>query len=110
MFRLPPPKQPGRVFVGVISRREFLKAAAAVAVVGACGGASQLTGRRRPTPIEHVLIACQENRSFDHYYGYARFAGQYGVPAGYSQPDGRGAMVSPHHLDTLATEDIDHTW
>jgi phospholipase C len=94
----------------VISRREFLKAAVAVAALSACGGTSQVIGRSRPTPIEHVLIACQENRSFDHYYGFAQFVGPYGVPSGYSQPDGRGAVVAPHHLGTLATEDIDHTW
>ena len=23
------------------------------------------------TPIEHIIVSCQENRSFDHYFGYA---------------------------------------
>ena len=52
----------------------------------------------------------QENRSFDHYYGFAGFAGRYGVPQGYSQPDGRGGSVAPYHLASLSTQDIDHTW
>ena len=43
-------------------------------------------------PIKHVIVDCQENRSFDHYYGFAPFAGRYGVPAGYSQPDGQGGV------------------
>ncbi|MDQ6644466.1 MAG: hypothetical protein M3Y76_08455, partial [Chloroflexota bacterium] len=31
-------------------------------------------------PINHVLIACQENRSFDHYFGYYPKAGSFGIP------------------------------
>ena len=23
------------------------------------------------TPLEHLIISCEENRSFDHYFGYA---------------------------------------
>ena len=34
------------------------------------------------TPIQHVIIDCQENRSFDHYYGFAPFVGASGVPSG----------------------------
>jgi phospholipase C len=57
-----------------------------------------------------VIVDLQENRSFDHYYGFAPFAGSYGVPAGFSQPDGRGGFVKPHHLASLSTNDISHTW
>ena len=32
------------------------------------------------TPIEHLVIACQENRSFDHYFGH--FPGADGLPRG----------------------------
>ena len=32
-------------------------------------------------PINHVLIVCQENRSFDHYFGYYPEAGSFGIPA-----------------------------
>jgi phospholipase C len=31
-------------------------------------------------PIKHVVILCQENRTFDHYFGYYARSGQYGVP------------------------------
>lgn len=61
-------------------------------------------------PIRHVIVDVQENRSFDHYYGFAPFAGSHGVPAGFSQPDGNGGTVRPHHLDSLTTHDISHTW
>ena len=52
----------------------------------------------------------QENRSFDHYYGFAPFAGSHGVPAGYALPDGAGALVAPSHLTRLSTPDISHVW
>ena len=52
----------------------------------------------------------QENRSFDHYYGFAPFVGAYGVPAGYKQPDGQGGSVAPERFTTLSTPDISHTW
>jgi phospholipase C len=61
-------------------------------------------------PIQHVVVSMQENRSFDHYYGFAPFAAQYGVPAGYSQPDGTGGRVKPYHLTRLQSADIGHTW
>ena len=104
-----------------MDRREFLKAAAALALAGplvACGGPSSAAPSaaptaRRPsgkTPINHVIVDLQENRSFDHYYGFAPFAGDYGVPADYSQPDGKGGKVRPHHLTTLRVADISHTW
>jgi phospholipase C len=108
-----------------IPRRDFLKAAGALGLAGlawplaACGplgGAHRATATSPPatrsgsTPIKHVIVDVQENRSFDHYYGFAPFAGTYGVPSGYSQPDGSGGVVAPHHLSGLSTADIDHTW
>ena len=27
--------------------------------------------RKRRAPIDHLVVSCQENRSFDHYFGYA---------------------------------------
>jgi phospholipase C len=57
-----------------------------------------------------VIVDIQENRSFDHYYGYAQFVGRYGVPSGYKQPDSYGGFVKPYHLATLTTADIAHSW
>ncbi|HLH62491.1 MAG TPA: alkaline phosphatase family protein [Ktedonobacteraceae bacterium] len=61
-------------------------------------------------PIDHVLVACQENRSFDHYFGYYPRAGRFGIPANYSQPDGDGGTVTPHHDFFPITADNSHTW
>jgi phospholipase C len=54
-------------------------------------------GRAADTPIRHVVLLMQENRSFDHYFG--RYPGADGVPA--------GAPVLPAPLDCVA--DPPHT-
>jgi phospholipase C len=61
-------------------------------------------------PIHHILIACQENHSFDNYFGYYPRAGLYGVPSNYSQPDGNGGTVTPHHNLFPFELDPSHTW
>jgi phospholipase C len=89
-----------------ISRRTLLAGTSALGLAG-------LTRKLRASvssPIQHVLICCNENRSFDHYYGYAPFAGAYGVPPGYSQPDGHGGLVTPHHLSLPVSPDPKHDW
>src|SRR5579884_2749862 len=60
--------------------------------------------------IQHILLACQENRSFDTYFGYYPKAGKFGVPANYSVPDGSGGSVSPQHATQDTTADISHSW
>src|SRR6058998_3323522 len=103
-------------FQARVPRRTVLKGAAAL---GAAGLAGPLVSRNwsfvkalgdPPTPLEHVIIDCQENRSFDHYFGFAPFVGAYGVPAGYSQPDGQGGEVAPYRFTDLSTPDIGHSW
>ena len=96
-----------------IDRRTFLKAAGALGLAGLAapvmpGLAATFVKRRNP--IQHIIIDLQENRSFDHYYGFAPFAGQFGIPAGYSQPDGAGGSVAPYHFTSLSTPDIGHSW
>ena len=61
-------------------------------------------------PVDHVVICLQENRSFDHYFGSAPWAGKYGIPAGYAVSDGTGGRVRPHHLQAPATDDVPHYW
>jgi phospholipase C len=86
------------------------------------------TRRRRPRPtptpttgttatatgdaseVQHVLIACQENRTFDTYFGYYPKASTFGIPAGYSQPDGSGGTVTPQHSLQPGTPDVSHGW
>jgi len=95
-----------------IGRRTFLKGAGALGVAGLAGPLLS----RVPTlasggiPINHIVVDMQENRSFDHYFGFAPFAGSFGVPPGYSQPDGQGETVIPHHFTSLSTPDIGHSW
>jgi phospholipase C len=101
-----------------ISRRGLLKAAGTLGLVGLAApliglGRSVSTAKaagRPSTPIEHIVVDMQENRSFDHYYGFAPFVGRYGVPAGYSQPDGNGGSIAPYHFTSLSTPDIGHGW
>ncbi len=57
-----------------------------------------------------MVIDCQENRSFDHYFGHAPWVGKYGIPEGYSQPDGNGGTVVPYQLPSTSGPDVDHGW
>ncbi len=60
--------------------------------------------------IKHVIIACQENRTFDTYFGYYPRAGKFGIPSNYSQPDGRGGTVKPHLFAIPTSANVDHSW
>src|SRR5713101_3502094 len=64
----------------------------------------------RANPIKHILIACQENRTFDEYYSSYSRAGSFGIPRGYSQPDGHGGKVHPYYFPFTFTGDISHSW
>jgi phospholipase C len=101
----------------MVSRRTFLKgsAAAGVAVAGGVLWTTAIHPRRvhaLETPIRHVIVACQENRSFDHYFGYAPQvqAAGFGPPPGFVQPDGPGGGVHPYRLTSLSTPDLPHDW
>lgn len=97
-----------------LDRRRFLKGAGALGAAALAAPLLPATARARQrsggTPFEHVIVACQENHSFDTYYGYAPFVGSYGVPPGYSQPDGQGGSVAPYHFTSLSEPDIGHGW
>jgi len=79
------------IFDHRIGRRDLLKGAG---VLGAAGLAAPLFSAAKVLagggsagggiPIKHIVVDMQENRSFDHYYGFAPFVGPYGVPAGFS--------------------------
>jgi phospholipase C len=103
-----------------LTRRELL-ARAGVGAAAVLGGSLYATGpaaaRERaalsaPTPLKHVIISCQENRSFDHYYGYAPQvqAAGYGPSAGYFQPDAAGQPHYPFEFTSLTTPDPPHSW
>ncbi len=103
-----------------IDRRTFVKraGAGAVAVLGgslyatAPAAARARAARTNGIPITNVIISCQENRSFDHYFGYApdvQEAG-FGPPPGYSQPDADGNPHYPFEFTDLTTPDPPHSW
>ena len=88
-----------------------------MALAGALGLGAALRTTSRPAPqpgppppIDTIVVDCQENRSFDHYYGFAPFVGTHGVPDGYTQPDGSGGAVAPFHFTSRSTNDIRHFW
>ena len=103
-----------------LTRRTFLRraSAAGVAVAGGTLWATAPAAARarwfgkRHAPIRHLVISCQENRSFDHYYGYAPQvqARRFGPPPGYTQPDATGVGHAPFELTALRSADPPHGW
>jgi phospholipase C len=57
-----------------------------------------------------VLLACQENRTFDAYFGHYPKAGAFAMPANFSVPNGKGGRIQPYHFTTHFTSNIDHSW
>ena len=102
----------------LLDRRSFLQLAAASAGILGAAPLHRVLAKSAPQspsaklPINHVIISCQENRSFDHYFGYAAQvqAAGFGPPVGYSQPDGNGGKVIPYEFTSLSTPDIGHGW
>jgi phospholipase C len=102
-----------------LSRRTFLKGSVAAGAAVAGGGLwtttiQPLRAKAADTPIEHVVISMMENRSFDHYFGYAPSvqAAGFGPPAGWSQPNPGGTPdpVEPYRFFERETPDVPHGW
>src|SRR3954464_12012081 len=113
------PRPSGRKPTPILTRRTFLKGSIAAGAAIAGGGVLTTVRPRRPppaadTPIEHIVVPMQENRSFDHYYGYSPLAQEkgFGPPAGFSQPNPGGDPdpVEPYRFTELGTPDIPHDW
>src|SRR5262249_3628130 len=108
----------GGSIMGSQTRRTLLRRAGggAIAVLGGTlwrtGAAAATRPPQPPVPIKNVIIACQENRSFDHYFGYAPQvqAAGYGPPAGYFQPDSAGGKHFTFEFTALSTPDPPHGW
>jgi phospholipase C len=62
------------------------------------------------TPVNHILIACQENRTFDAYFGRYPRSGDFGFSPEYSLPDGNGGTVQPYHFKFPLTANVEHSW
>ena len=93
-----------------VTRRTFLKRAGAAGVTVAGGtlwatAPAAARARRfgkRHAPIEHLVVSCQENRSFDHYFGFAPQvqARRFGPPAA-TRSRMRRAGHAPFELTAL---------
>jgi phospholipase C len=105
---------------GKFTRRTFVRRAGAAGVAVAGGtlwATAPAAARARrygkaQSPLRHIVVSCQENRSFDHYFGYApqvQKAG-YGPPPGYTLPDANGGRHAPFEFTALETPDPPHSW
>src|SRR3954468_4799063 len=102
------------------TRRTFVRraGAAGAAVAGSTLWATAPAAARArrygkaQSPLRHIVISCQENRSFDHYFGNAPQvqAAGYGPPAGYTLPDASGVGHAPFEFTALRTPDPPHSW
>ena len=108
------------------TRRQFLQRAGAaglagmaVPLLGPAAGAAARTAARpargtaAATPIKHIIVCCQENHSFDHYFGsYTGLPKGFGTPPGFTQPNGHGGTVKPFHFTSLTENggDPNHDW
>ncbi|MEJ7584699.1 MAG: alkaline phosphatase family protein [Acidimicrobiales bacterium] len=106
-----------------VSRRAFLAgvaASGAAARVGglpgiAAGASPQIRPPRLPAParsgIEHIVVLCMENRSFDHFLGWVPKAR--GRQAGLTYADDEGELHRTHHLEEwtgCGFNDPDHSY
>jgi phospholipase C len=105
---------------GALSRGAFLRrgGVAGVTIAGGTLWTTAVTAgcARRATssdgPLRHIVISGQENRSFDHYFGFApqvRAAG-FGPGPGYTQPDAAGGTHAPIELESPTSSDPPHDW
>src|SRR5690349_5243700 len=109
----------------MLNRRLFLRGGAAAAAAAGLGplvgtgtgvAASAATIHSDlPAPassgIDHIVVLCMENRSFDHILGW--LPGADGRQAGLAYPDRSGALVPTFHLGTFqgcGHPDPDHSY
>ncbi len=118
-----------------VTRRSLLSAAAAMAGAATLPASIARAAAIGPdwrtgtiADVEHVVILCQENRGFDHYFGSLRgvrgFADRFPIPTAtgdvWRQEDrtapGGPRALSPFHLDTakrfdlMRMEGTPHSW
>jgi phospholipase C len=97
-----------------VDRRQFLRLGVAAPVVAATPERWRFEHLRRfaasvaGSPIDHVVVVMQENRSFDHYFG--AFPDADGIPAGTAVPDGEGGTVRPFRLPGACSIDPNHSF
>ena len=103
------------------TRKVFLRrsgAAGAALLGGSLWAAASVAARARrqvapgDPPIRTLVISCQENRSFDSYFGFAPEVQRrgFGPPPGFAQPDAAGRMRPVFHQTALTSRDPSHSW
>ncbi|MCE9575477.1 MAG: alkaline phosphatase family protein [Deltaproteobacteria bacterium] len=80
----------------------------------ACAAVSPLDAAALLAGIDHVIVLCMENRSFDHALGALRLvegrADIDGLRGTETNPDPSGAPVAVHPLDDFTPADPPHDW
>jgi phospholipase C len=97
----------------LVSRRHFLKLAAATAALPGgvtLNAAAAPRAKALPKPqnsgIEHIVLVMMENRSFDHFLGW--LPGADGRQAGLTYPDRAGTPQSTYRLGPADYQGCDH--
>src|SRR5437588_1965426 len=92
------------------ANRLLAQAAKAQAAVSGLSGSS--------SDLNHFVVLCMENRSFDHYFGWYSSLADATQTRTYLDPDNNNQPVATHHASTLGTAewqgcghpDPDHSW
>src|SRR5947209_17975167 len=98
-----------RLFETRQSRRDALRTLGALGAVsltlGACGSNNSGPIPKNPdlNTINHVVIAIQENRTFDSYFGAYSKPGKFGIPANFPVPNSKAGRSKPYHLTSHST-------
>jgi phospholipase C len=97
------------------TRKAFLRRSGAALLGGSLWATAPVAARARrggDPPIRNLVIASQENRSFDSYFGFAPEVQRrgFGPRPGYAQPDAAGRMHPVFHRTALQTRDPAHSW
>jgi phospholipase C len=95
------------------SRRELLTklgavSAGVVAAPKGVGGPALIGRAVRTSSVKQIIVSCQENHSFDNYFGSHK-----ALPAGYGIPRGwHNSGVRPFHFNNRTGDghDINHDW
>ena len=78
------------------------------------GTGGELSPEELLAPIEHIIIVCMENRSFDHYFGALQLvegnASVAGLSGDETNPDHNGEDVAVFEMDNYTPEDPPHSW
>jgi phospholipase C len=105
------------------TRRQLLLGGASAAAIGSLLGTGSPATAGRPAAIagtlpdpassgiDHIVVLCMENRSFDHILGW--LPGANGRQAGLSYPDRNGVLRPTYHLGTFqgcGHPDPDHSY